>query len=158
MLVVRLLTAGDRSAHDGLLRELDAAHHAALPHLIRAPSDSAVSEERYLQRIADAKTFFAGAETDLGIVGFIRASLVETAGGRAHLPRRYAEIAEIIVRQDVRRQGLGRALMTATREWARRNGSSSLELNVYTFNAEAAAFYAREGLAMKAATYSMLLD
>ena len=154
MIVVRPLTANDRSAHDDLLRELDAAHRAALPHLIRAPEDAAISEARYLAYLADPEIFFAVVELDGRVAGFIRASFVANGGGRAHLPRRFARVEEIVVTSAARRRGLGRALMMALRGWAASKGAKSLELSVYAFNAEAAAFYAREGFEVQVTTFS----
>jgi len=158
MVGIRPLTAADRRIHDDLLGELDQTHYAALPHLIREPNRAGISEADYLRHVADPATFFAGIETETGLVGFVRASLIDSAGGRAHLPVRYARIEEIIVRNVDRRRGFGHALMSAVRDWAKNNALESLELSVYAFNAEALAFYEREGFEVKTVGYSSSLD
>ncbi|HEY0801002.1 MAG TPA: GNAT family N-acetyltransferase [Steroidobacteraceae bacterium] len=151
---IRRLVADDRARHDELVWELDRAHHAAHPALIRDPDDARIPEVEYLHRLSDPATFLVGAETEAGIVGFIRATLVDSPGGRAHLPVRYGRIEEIVVRADQRRGGIGRALLSAAREWAKANGERSLELSVYAFNAEAVAFYQREGFETKVVSLS----
>jgi GNAT superfamily N-acetyltransferase len=144
-IIVRRLTEKDRSKHDELVWELDHAHHTADPTRIRHPNDACVPESEYLRRLADPECFMAGAENETGLIGFIRASMIDGTGGRAHHPARYTRIEEIVVRSDQRRGGAGRALLMAVRDWAKAKGAQSLELGVYAFNAEALAFYALEG-------------
>jgi ribosomal protein S18 acetylase RimI-like enzyme len=151
---IRPLVADDRPSHDQLVWELDRAHHAAYPTLIRDPDDAVVPEVEYLRRLDDPASFLVCAETETGIVGFIRATLVDSPGGRAHFPVRYGRIEEIVVRSDQRRGGIGRTLLSAAREWAKANGAQSLELGVYAFNAEAVAFYQREGFETKVVSFS----
>lgn len=57
----------------------------------------------------------------------------------------------VMVAQEHRRQGAGRALMAAAEEWARTVGVSKIELHVFPYNAAALALYdslgyQREGL------------
>jgi diamine N-acetyltransferase len=154
---IRPLTLDDRRRHDELVYDLDRAHHAALPGLIRAPGDAVVAEDEYRRRIADSATFIAGAETQRGLIGFIRVSVIDSPGGRAHLPIRYARVEEIVVESNERRGGIGRALLSAARDWAQKNGARSLDLGVYAFNAEAVAFYEREGFSTKVVSLSLPL-
>jgi ribosomal protein S18 acetylase RimI-like enzyme len=156
-IAVRPLTPADRPRHDALLHALDAAHHAAVPDLIRAPGDATVSADEYQRRLRDPATFLAGAETASGLVGFIRVSLIDNPGGRAHRPHRSARIEEIVVEVGARRAGVGRALLSAARDWARTQGAQSLDLGVYTFNTEALAFYQREGFATRTIGLSLPL-
>jgi len=148
-LTIRPLTLDDRLRHDELMFELDRAHNAALPALIRAPADAVVPELEYQRRLVDPATFIVGAETQRDLVGFIRVSVIDSSGGRAHLPIRYARVEEIIVASSQRGGGIGRALLSAARDWAQKNGARSLDLNVYGFNTAATAFYEREGFATK---------
>ncbi len=155
---IRPLTLDDRQRHDELVYELDRAHHAALPGLIRAPGDAAVAEDEYQRRIADPATFIAGAETRRRLIGFIRVSVIDSPGGRAHVPIRYARVEEIIVEPNERRGGIGRALLSAARDWAQINRARSLDLGVYAFNTEAVAFYEREGFFTKIVSLSLPLS
>src|SRR5258708_33341619 len=77
---------------------------------------------------------------------------------RAHLPIRDARVEEIVVESNERRGGIGRALLSAARDWAQKNGARSLDLGVYAFNAEAVAFYEREGFSTKVVSLSLPLN
>jgi len=155
---IRPLTLDDHQRHDELVFELDRAHHIALPELIRAPADAVVPELEYQRRIVDPATFIVGAETHRGLVGFIRVSIIDTAGSRAHLPVRYARVEEIIVTANERGGGIGRALLSVARDWAQKNGARSLDLNVYAFNTDAVGFYEQAGFSTKLLSLTLPLS
>nr|WP_319516141.1 N-acetyltransferase [uncultured Cohaesibacter sp.] len=51
------------------------------------------------------------------------------------------EIDNLVVDETCRRQGIARALLAASEEWAKENGASEMLLNVYAFNEGAKRFY-----------------
>lgn len=79
---------------------------------------------------------------DGGRLGFVslKTSTDLTGGMRCR-------VADLAVAEDERGIGAGRALMEAAEAWARRHGIARLELDVWSANKRALAFYRRLGFA-----------
>jgi RimJ/RimL family protein N-acetyltransferase len=107
---------------------------------------TAAEERRYLRairRYRDAAVYVA--EADGVIVG--RLSL----GRDPHPASRHVADLGLMVAADVRRRGIGRALLEQAVVWARESGLRKLELHVFPWNEAAIALYEgfgfrREGL------------
>lgn len=94
---------------------------------------------RCLQDTIAQGGFVYGAFVDGVLKGFVAV----TAGlfGGAH---RYMDLASIHISQDLRGQGLGRALFQAAADWARSQGAGKLYISAHSA-VESQAFYARMG-------------
>jgi GNAT superfamily N-acetyltransferase len=80
------------------------------------------------------------AEAGGAVVGFVH------AGERAHFSgERDGYVGELVVAEDVARQGIGRALLAAAERWAAGRGLRRLTLETGAANATARAFYAALG-------------
>jgi ribosomal protein S18 acetylase RimI-like enzyme len=79
----------------------------------------------------------ADAETRLGFIS-LRVREDPASGERAH-------VADVAVRDDARRRGVGAALMGAGEKWARDRGLSVVSLDVWSTNERALRFYRRMG-------------
>jgi ribosomal protein S18 acetylase RimI-like enzyme len=92
-------------------------------------------------RSPDARSAVLIAEAQDGTrLGFISLRVDEdpAAGRRAH-------VADIAVREDGRRSGVGTALMRAAERWARDQGLGVVSLDVWSTNERALRFYRRLG-------------
>jgi GNAT superfamily N-acetyltransferase len=69
-----------------------------------------------------------------------------------------AEVVAIIVRNDRRRQGIGRRLIAAAETWARQAGREHLLLHTEVIRTEAHAFYAALGYEKSATTIEFQRD
>jgi ribosomal protein S18 acetylase RimI-like enzyme len=69
-----------------------------------------------------------------------------------------ALIEELVVDEDARRRGVGRALVEAAVEWARAQGCSEVEVSTDPDNASAQAFYQRLGFESEALLLEYELD
>ena len=97
---------------------------------------SASAERRYLRavrRSAHAAVFVA--EVPEGLVGRLSVSR------DPHPASRHVADLGLMVAAAYRRRGIGRALLEATVEWARRHGVSKLELHVFPHNEPAIRLY-----------------
>ena len=130
-----------------IFAEVDALHCEALPHVFQKPPGPARTRayiRRLLQSVGvladeDAMIFVAQSGDD--VVGLVKASIREAPDYSIMVPRRYAEIGTLAVKEGFRRSGVGRALMEEVHRWARDRGANQVELIVWEFNQGARIFY-----------------
>lgn len=123
-------------------------HHAGLDPLFRMRRGPVAEGElcellRALQRDPDAEILiYAQNETPVGlcIVRIDRAPPILEETERA-------EITDLGVRVEMRRQGVGRRLVEAAQEWVRDRGVARIEIQVATGNREGQAFWRGIGYA-----------
>jgi RimJ/RimL family protein N-acetyltransferase len=131
---IREARPGDAGALVDLAREVSAEPGDWL--LTTGAWRSAVAERRYLRavrRSSHAAVFVA--EAPEGLVG--RLSLARDP----HPASRHVADLGLMVAASHRRQGIGRALLEAAADWARRRSISKLELHVFPHNEPALALY-----------------
>jgi len=85
------------------------------------------------------------AEADGNLLGFVLASLVRRAG--PFVERERGEIAWLFVRQEARRRGAGRGLVTAALAWLAERGAARVEVQVERANSVGRAFWNAQGFA-----------
>lgn len=138
---IRKARRQDYPALVDLFSQIDALHRQALPHLFqeaRGPSRTRTYIERILD---DDDAALLVAEREDRLVGAIHVLLHEALGIPILTPRRYAVIDTLVVDSTCRRSGVGQALMAEAETWARTKGAQAIELTVWEFNQDAAAFY-----------------
>jgi RimJ/RimL family protein N-acetyltransferase len=135
---VRYADARDADRLVDLAREVGAEEEGWL--ITAGEWRSRSDERRYLKAIRrhpDAAVFVA--EDNGSIVGRLSVARdVHPASGHV------ADLG-LMVARDHRRRGVGRALMEAAEEWARRVGVRKLELHVFPHNTPAIALYEKLG-------------
>ena len=142
---IRPALAEDYEGLCQVFAEVDALHREALPHVFRAADGPARSREYISGLLADENAALFVAESVGEITGFVFAFLRQAPDTPLHVPRRYAMIDTLAVKEKCRRAGLGRALMERAEQWGRDHGASEVDLSVWEFNQEAIAFYERLG-------------
>lgn len=85
--------------------------------------------------------FLVAELPDLGVVGYVRLAPATALRANAHV----RQIQGLAVDPRARRRGVGRALLTAACELARRQGAFRITLRVLGHNTAARALYASEG-------------
>ncbi len=138
---VREATREDFDALNEILDEGDAYHGEALPHIFRAADGPARPDEFLTLALADENAVILVAESGGRVVGMAHASVRESPDIPIFVPRRYAHVSTLVVREEVRRTGVGRALMEQVHQWALGKGLTEIELGVWEFNETARAFY-----------------
>lgn len=111
------------------------------------------SEQEYqklaeeLRSVANAGGLVAGAFADGGLKGFaaVKAGLLGTE-------KQYLDLIYIHVSQDMRGQGIGKALLATAKNWARVQGARKLYISAHS-SVESQAFYRAMGC-VEAAEYS----
>jgi ribosomal protein S18 acetylase RimI-like enzyme len=143
----REATTTDLEALSPLFAEASAFHAEALPGIFRQPEDPRCSQPFLLDQLANKETALLVADRDGEIVGLIHVTLRRAPDLPLFVPRRYASIESLVVREDCQRRGIGRRLVRDAERWARAKGAEEIELNVWEFNTGAVAFYERLGYA-----------
>lgn len=142
---IRKATVKDYPALLSLFDEIDVLHRDNLPDIFQKPKGPARELDFYLYLISEKGHGLFIAIIDRNIVGFGHAIVKEAADIPILVPRRYVIVDSIVVKSEYKNQGIGRMLMEAMEEWAAKEGATSIELNVYEFNAEAINFYGKLG-------------
>ena len=104
------------------------------------------TDEYLLSLIEDENSDFLLVELDGEAVGFSLLFFKWTKDISLLVPCKFAYIQDFIVREDLRGQGIGTALMEASMDWARARSAGYLRLSVLPDNLGAQRFYARLGL------------
>jgi GNAT superfamily N-acetyltransferase len=138
---IRKATAEDYTAICALFDEIDALHRDNLPHLFKKPNGPSRELDYFLGLISDENVGFFVAELDGGLVGFVHTFIKAAPDIPVVAPRRYAILDGILVKSEIKHQGVGRMLIETIEEWTAAKGASSIELNVYEFNQVAITFY-----------------
>lgn len=144
-MVIRKAMLQDYDELCGLMAEVDELHRINLPQRFREPEGPTREWEYFRSVIADENVGFFVAEDDGELVGFVHVVVRDSRDIPILVPRRYAFIDSIAVREELRGTGIGRALMERAHEWAVSMGAPKMELNVFEFNEDAVAFYRKLG-------------
>ena len=142
-ITIRPAGEGDIPAVVALYRQLDQALVDLQPEFFCvAPRE----DEFVRQAVKAADADYLLAEEEGAVVGF---ALVNYAGWTPEfscvLPHRYACLADLVVDEAHRQQGIGSTLLGAAKRWARDRRLEYLELSVLSQNAPAIALYRKHG-------------
>jgi ribosomal protein S18 acetylase RimI-like enzyme len=142
---VRRATSADAELLSALNAEVQAIHAAALPATFKPPGPQSAAATATL--VNNPGNLILVAEIDGAPAGYVYASLSR----HAETPWRHGYemiyIHQIGVRAAYRRRGAGAALLAAVRAEAASRNVALLTLDVWSFNADARAFFQRQGFA-----------
>lgn len=85
------------------------------------------------------------AERQGTLVGIIQCFLRTTPPIPFVIPRRFASIEDLVVSEQAQHQGVGQALTERVQQWAREQGATEIELDVWEFPTSAQPFYEKLG-------------
>lgn len=107
----------------------------------------ALQDEAFLQQVvAAADNFVAFIYTiDGEAKGFAIAKLEESPPYNCFVPLKCMYLMDIVVDQNMRGKGIGKALIDRIKQWAKEQEADYLELSVLAKNTLAEALYMREG-------------
>jgi GNAT superfamily N-acetyltransferase len=127
-----------------LRMQVNAIHVAGKPEVFKPGFPEEL--RNYIYAIhKDPEQFIAVAEKDGTICGFAVLNHINRPENPLMFERDFLDIDEFGVDENSRRQGAASEMIRFIRDWAKEQGFSRLELNMWTFNYGALAFYEAVG-------------
>jgi ribosomal protein S18 acetylase RimI-like enzyme len=147
LLQVRTAAARDIPAIIELFGVVDDVHTAGVPYAFRGASAAPRSSTEVEALIVGPDTTLLVAVAGAGgrLRGQVVVELITMPDRMPFVPRKYGLVRDLVVAAGARRQGVGRALMTAAEEWSAERGADSVELTVWSFNEGAKQMYEQMG-------------
>ena len=146
MATIRALQEGDVPSIIPILGKSLEALASRLPKHFAVPRDSQ-TDQRYLLSVVGAKdSICLVAEVDEEVIGYVIAYARKPPSGADFVKdRRVLWVDDIAVEASHQRKGIGGALLQACEEHARSSGYEEVQLDLFDFNADGAAFYGSQG-------------
>ena len=140
---IRSATPDDLDALFDLNKQINELHHLYAPQAFVAPSE----EDRtfLINMLADEERLFLVAEEGQQVLGFITATITQNETISFLIKDPICRIGTIVVDENQKSKGVGRALMAAVEQWARESGATQVRLEVMEFNHNAQQFYNKLG-------------
>ena len=140
---IRSATPDDLDALFDLNKQINELHHLYAPQAFGAPSE----EDRTFLRnmLADEERLFLVAEEGQQVLGFITATITQNETISFLIKDPICRIGTIVVDENQKSKGVGRALMATVEQWDRESGAIQVRLEVMEFNRDAQQFYDRLG-------------
>jgi diamine N-acetyltransferase len=142
---IRPALPSEIAAMNPLFEEFDEHHRVARPEIFRKPTGARREPAWLDQIIAGPDSAILVAETDAKIIGLVVLIARLVPANVVCDARRFVEIRELVVTSGMRRIGVGRSLIEASKTWARGRGILSLEVSAWSFNLQTIEFYRQVG-------------
>jgi ribosomal protein S18 acetylase RimI-like enzyme len=143
-LLIRDVTAADAPSFAKLFGIVEEYHRERLPSRFRRPMDG-YAEKLLIETLARSDSRIFVAESAGALIGCIHLIIKEMPSHPLIHPGKLVSVEHLSVDPKARRMGVGSKLMGRAERFAKENGFSDIELNVWKFNPDAEAFYARLG-------------
>jgi ribosomal protein S18 acetylase RimI-like enzyme len=142
---IHLATADDAEIIAELNTDVQRIHAEPLPHLFKPPTLDAFPPSLVRELLADPATHIFIGLLDEQPVGYIYAEVMLRPKNSWRYAMNTVYIHHISVKPEYRRAGCGEKLIDAVKDLATEKGITRLALDVWSFNTNAQAFFARQG-------------
>ncbi len=144
---IRKAKAGDFEAVHQLVQQVHTLHANARPDIFY--NADPLTQQDYQSIIQNENVIALSAVSAGKVVGYACAELRHALKDPILKPRIVAHLNVLSVSPDSQKHGAGKALLHAAEAEAKKRGASSMELLVWEFNENAAAFYRRLGMSAR---------
>ena len=141
---IRFAAESDLEQVNRLRRQVNDLHVAGKPEVFK-PGFPPELRDFIHAVFADPDQWILVAEEDGEILGFAVLHHIVRPETPFMYVRDFLDIDEFCVDEGHRRQGVASAMIAFIRDWAREQGFTRVELNMWEFNREALAFYEAAG-------------
>jgi ribosomal protein S18 acetylase RimI-like enzyme len=129
-----------------LLVQVDMVHHNGRPDIFKGPVTKYTPEELAEILADDARPVFVCEGGDGTVLGHAFCALKQVVGHKLLQDNRTLYVDDICVDEAARGQGVGKALYTYVRAFAKEQKCDSVTLNVWACNPTAMSFYEAMGM------------
>lgn len=154
--VIRIADIEDYDGICQVLKNVDRLHSRALPEIFREYNGPARTRQYLQAMMKNESSEILVAESGGKIIGTVHVYIRETPDINVLTHRAYGIMDDLVVCEDMRGCGIGKALMEKAHDWLRDRSINRVELNVWEFNRNAIEFY--EGLGYKTLSRRMGMD
>jgi len=137
--------------------EVHRLHFNARPDYFCADDQQSL-ESNLVQVFEDSSAMFWVIEELGEVVAYTAVRVRQTEAGPYTIARTWWEVDQLCVAASQRKRGLGRTLMTAIADEAKRAGVPTLELACWSFNQDAQRAFARLGFVPKVTRFELSLS
>jgi len=142
---VRRAGADDAALISSLNADVQALHAAGFPERFKPPNADTFPPAEVAALLKQPGTLAFIAEVGTAPAGYVYAETISQPESSLRHAYEMVHLHHISVRPECRRRGVGAALLAAVRAAANDAGITLLTLDVWTFNSDARAFFARNG-------------
>jgi ribosomal protein S18 acetylase RimI-like enzyme len=142
---IREATPDDAATISDLNDTVQAVHAEALPHIFKPPTPETFSTAEVRAILDDPQQHIYIAYVDDRPAGYIYVQIGERRESPIRRAMQLLYIHHISVNPEHQGTGVGKALIDHVKTVARENGIDHLELDVWSFNTHAQAFFQRQG-------------
>lgn len=146
---IRRATIDDAELLCDLAGAVQEGHLAARPDIFKPHVVTPQMITEYEAQLADANTYMYIGEADGESIGYILAQHIQRPENSYTYAMQFLHIDQMSVNLEHRSMGYGERLMQHVFELAKSLGIRTVTLNVWAFNERAAAFYERQGFAIR---------
>jgi GNAT superfamily N-acetyltransferase len=145
--MIRPAQTQDIPAIQALYRLLDQHHVALCPDVFQLLETDARPDSLIQEWLDNPEATYLVAEVAGEVVGFLNVRKMSSPDLPIFQLRAWAHVENAVVAPAYRGQGLGQALFDAAILWAKAQGLTRMQTQVWTANEAARAFYAERGFA-----------
>lgn len=146
-ILVRTARLDDHDALVVLFDELDEFHRQARPDVFQPFAGPARTRGQIERWLGGPGSTLLVAEQEGDVVGLAVLVTRPPPAFAGAIPHKVIELENIVVRADLRGQGIGRHLLDAALGWSREQEASHVGVAVHAFNRDARRFYEAFGFA-----------
>ena len=151
--MLQLARPVDREQVECIAKEVHALHVSWRPDIYEMP-DELYSAERFARVIAEKQLYVAKDREQ--VLGYVLLKM-RSYDWPGVVRRKVMIVDELAVREEIRNNGIGSAIMDDVKVLARAFGCTDLQLGVYPQNDTAVAFYQKNGLMIRSIDMQMKL-
>ena len=151
--MLQLARPVDREQVECIAKEVHALHVSWRPDIYEMP-DELYSAERFARVLAEKQLYVAKDREQ--VLGYVLLKM-RSYDWPGVVRRKVMIVDELAVREEIRNNGIGSAIMDDVKVLARAFGCTDLQLGVYPQNDAAVAFYQKNGLMIRSIDMQMKL-
>lgn len=147
-MTIRDIKPEDFDATKTLFMQLQNLHVTHRPDLYCNINKPYINETYYKSLLEEPDKISLGAEIEEKVVGLCISDIRKTEGEN-FTPRIYLHIKNLIVDENYRKKGIGKALFNEAIKRAKIRGAETVDLKVFSFNTDAIEFYKSLGMSVQ---------